>query len=128
MNEQNVIAEIEACEARRVAATVAGDLAAVRSLVGTDLVYVHSSAAVEDHDLYLERLGNGHYAYRGIESRGRSHRVLGDVVLVNGAVSIDVLVKGTPKIVNARYLQVWARRQQGWQMVSWQSTPIPAAA
>jgi hypothetical protein len=45
---------------------------------------------------------------------------------VNGEVRIDVEVKGTAKQVNARYLQVWARRPQGWQMVSWQSTPIPA--
>lgn len=126
MNDKNVIAEIEAQEARRTAALVAGDFATVESLIGDDLLYVHSSATEEDHDLYMERLRNGHYVYKGLTGVKREHRVLGDVVLVNGEVRIDVVVKGNPKQVNARYLQVWARRPKGWQMVSWQSTPIPA--
>ena len=57
----------------------------------------------------------------------RSSEVLGDVVLVNGDLRIDVEVKGTRKVVLSRYLQVWARRPGGWQMVSWQSVPVPAA-
>ena len=126
MTDQTIISEIEAQEARRVAATVARDFGVIETLIGDDLVYVHSSAAVEDRALYMERLRNGHYLYRGITSLKRDHRVLGDVVLVNGEVRIDVEVKGTAKQVNARYLQVWARRPRGWQMVSWQSTPIPA--
>jgi len=126
MTDQTIIADVEAQETRRVAATVARDFGAVDALIGDDLVYVHSSAAVEDHGLYMERLRSGHYVYRGITSLKRDHRVLGDVVLVNGEVRIDVEVKGTAKQVNARYLQVWARRPKGWQMVSWQSTPIPA--
>jgi len=36
-----------------------------------------------------------------------------------------VEVAGTKKIVMSRYLQVWAKRAIGWQMVSWSSVPIP---
>ncbi|WP_187272254.1 nuclear transport factor 2 family protein [Zeimonas arvi] len=126
MSDQTIIADIEALDARRVAATLERDFAALDALIGDDLVYVHSSAAVEDRALYLERLRNGHYVYRGLTGLKRDHRVLGDVVLVNGEVRIDVEVQGKAKQVNARYLQVWARRPGGWQMVSWQSTPIPA--
>lgn len=127
MTVQTMIDAVEAQEARRVAATLAGDFDTVQAIVGPDLSYVHSSATVEDHALYIERLRNGHYVYRGIVSEDRVHRAIGDdVMLVNGRVRIDVVVKGAPKQVNARYLQVWARRAQGWQLVSWQSTPIPA--
>jgi len=126
MDDKTVIAEIEAREARRAAALVSGDFDAIEDLIGDDLLYVHSSATEEDRKLYMERLRNGHYVYKGLTGIKREHRVLGDVVLVNGEIRIDVVVKGNPKQVNARYLQVWARRPKGWQMVSWQSTPVPA--
>ncbi|MCM5571542.1 nuclear transport factor 2 family protein [Burkholderiaceae bacterium FT117] len=126
MDDKTVIAEIEAREARRSAALVSGDFDAIEDLIGDDLLYVHSSATEEDRKLYMERLRNGHYVYKGLTGIKREHRVLGDVVLVNGEIRIDVVVKGNPKQVNARYLQVWARRPKGWQMVSWQSTPVPA--
>jgi len=126
MDDKTVIAEIEAREARRSAALVSGDFDAIEDLIGDDLLYVHSSATEEDRKLYMERLRNGHYVYKGLTGVKREHRVLGDVVLVNGEIRIDVVVKGNPKQVNARYLQVWARRPKGWQMVSWQSTPVPA--
>ena len=127
MNVSSAIQAVEAQEARRIAATIARDFDTVEAIVGPDLCYVHSSATVEDHALYMERLRNGHYVYRGIASEERSHRTIGDdVVLVNGRVRIDVEGKGAVKQVNARYLQVWARRPSGWQLVSWQSTPIPA--
>lgn len=126
MTAQTAIEAVEAQEARRIAATIARDFDTVEAIVGDDLLYVHSSATEEDHDLYLERLRNGHYVYKGLTGVKREHRVLGDVVLVNGEIRIDVVVKGNPKQVHARYLQVWVRRPAGWQMVSWQSTPVPA--
>ena len=58
MNDQTIIAEIEAQEARRAAATVARDFDTIESLIGDDLLYVHSSATVEDRNLYMERLRN----------------------------------------------------------------------
>jgi len=57
----------------------------------------------------------------------REMRVIGDVVLVNGDVRIEAVVSGTPKVVMSRYLQVWVKGSAGWQMDSWQSTPIPQA-
>jgi ketosteroid isomerase-like protein len=127
MNNQAVISEIEALDERRARATVECDLATLEPMLGDDLRYVHSSAVDEDKTLYLQRLRDGHYRYLGLTNMKRSVRVVGDVVLVNGDVRIEVEVDGKPKLVMSRYLQVWARRQAGWQMISWQSTPIPVA-
>jgi ketosteroid isomerase-like protein len=55
----------------------------------------------------------------------REFRVMGEVVLVNGDLRISVDVAGTNKVIMSRYLQVWAKRATGWQMVSWSSVPIP---
>lgn len=124
---QDIIKDIEAQDARRVRATLAKDAATLSELLGDDLVYVHSSAAVETKSQFIERATTGFYDYRALTNVERTFRVLGDVVLVNGDVRIEVVVKGATKDFVSRYLQVWARRGGAWQMVAWQSTPVPAA-
>lgn len=125
MSDQTVIAEIEALEAQRCKALVDKDFARLADMIGEDLLYVHSSAVAEDKALYLKKLTEGHYSYSGLKSLRRSHRVFGDIVIADGDLEIRVQVGGTDKVVNSRYLQVWARRAGGWKMISWQSTPIP---
>jgi len=125
MSDQTVIAEIETLEAQRRNALVKKDFTSLANLLGEDLLYVHSSAVAEDKALYLKKLTEGLYDYSALKSLRRSHRVLGDVVLVDGDLEIHVRVSGADKVVNSRYLQAWARRAGGWKMVSWQSTPIP---
>lgn len=125
--DQDIFATIERLDAERCAATIAVDRATLERLIGDDLRYVHSSGADESKALYLERVTGGYYDYKALTSIRRDFRRIGDVVLVNGDVDIDVVVERQRhrKFVS-RYLQVWARRAGQWQMVSWQSTPLPA--
>ena len=122
------ISAIEALDAQRVRATLAKDAAALGRVLADDLLYVHSSAVAETKALYIERACTGHYDYKGLTSLRRNFRVYGDVVLVDGDVRIQVVVGGNTKDFVSRYLQVWAKRSGDWQMVSWQSTPVPAGA
>jgi hypothetical protein len=41
---------------------------------------------------------------------------------------MDAIVEGRPKQLNSRYTNVCIKGAKGWQMVVWQSTPIPAPA
>jgi ketosteroid isomerase-like protein len=124
MSDKEVIQEIEALEAKRCQAILNCDYKALEPLIGEDLVYTHSSAVQENKKQYLEKLGSGYYTYHGLDAIEREFRVMGDVVLVNGDLRITVEVAGTKKVVMSRYLQVWAKRPPGWQMVSWSSVPI----
>ena len=124
---EDIIRAIEAIDARRCQATIAKDRAVMDEILADDMVYVHSSAVAESKAQYIERATTGWYDYTGLTDRGRTFRVYGDTVLVNGDVRIQVTVKGTPKDFVSRYLQVWAKQGGRWRMVSWQSTPIPAA-
>ncbi|MEY4442466.1 MAG: hypothetical protein RL442_1466 [Pseudomonadota bacterium] len=121
----DIIAHIESLDNQRTQAILTRNFQALEALMGDDLRYIHSSAVQENKTEYLDKLTSGHYFYHGLEVQQREFRVLGDVVLVNGDLRIDVEVKGTRKTVLSRYLQVWARRPSGWQMVSWQSVPVP---
>ncbi|MCO5119651.1 MAG: nuclear transport factor 2 family protein [Burkholderiaceae bacterium] len=127
MTETELFEHILALDEARVAATLAGDVARLEPLIGSSLRYVHSSGTDEDRSLYLERVGGGFYDYQRLTSIVRAFRRFGEVVLVNGDVEIDVVVreKGR-KQFRSRYLQVWALENGSWRMVSWQSTPLPA--
>ncbi len=122
----DIIKAIEQADARRCRATLDKDAATLRELIGDDVLYVHSSATAEDKALYIDRVCNGYYDYKGLTQVRRAFRVYGDVVLVDGDLHIEVVVKGAMKDFVSRYLQVWAKRNGRWQMVSWQSTPMPA--
>ena len=124
--EQAVVEALEAIEARRCDALLKQDIDALESLIGDDLHYVHSSATAEDKALYLSRLRDRYYVYHGLQNLAREWRVFNDLALCNGDVLIEVEVKGTRKSIKSRYLQVWAKRASGWQMISWHSTPMPA--
>ena len=128
MSDQDTIQHIEALDARRLKAILTRDFASLEPLIGDDLRYIHSSAVQEDKKQYLDKLTSGHYLYHGLDLQNREFRVLDDIVLVNGDLRIDVEVKGARKVVMSRFLQVWAKRPAGWQMVSWQSVPVPAPA
>lgn len=125
MHDQDIIKTIESLDDQRSQAILARDYKSLEAWIGEDLRYIHSSAVQENKQQYLEKLSSGHYVYLGLKILQREFRVIGDVVLVNGDIRIDVEVKGAMKLVMSRYLQVWAKRQSGWQMVSWSSVPIP---
>jgi hypothetical protein len=56
-------------------------------------------------------------------------QVYGDAtVVVTGHIRIDAVIDGKPRQLNSRYADVWIKGPKGWQMVLWQSTPIPAPA
>jgi ketosteroid isomerase-like protein len=52
--------------------------------------------------------------------------VHGDCAVVTGQVRIELLADGKPKTLNSAYTNVWIKGAKGWQMVAWQSTPLPA--
>lgn len=127
MNESAVIASIKELEKKRLDATIAGDIAVLRELLGDDLRYVHASGADETRQQYLDKLASRHYVYKALVPGHRDFRVFGDVVLVNGHIGIEVISNGKDKLIQSKYLQVWAQRAGRWQMVAWQSTQEPMA-
>ena len=127
MDTQDIKA-IEEADARRAKATIDKDTATLQTLLGDDLLYVHGSGTSETKEQYIGLIASRHYDYRSLTQIRRSMRGYGDLVLVDGDVRIQVVVPTGERNFVSRYLQAWAKRDGRWQMVSWQSTPIPVAA
>jgi len=117
---------IRALEDRRYQAMIGGDLPALETLLGDDLVYTHSTSLVDGKASYLDKLRTKKIAYRKVERTKESIQVHGDTAIITGEIRLEVLVEGSPRAMTSRFTNVWAKRPRGWQMVAWQSTPLPA--
>ena len=121
-------AEIKKLEDRRFQAMIDGDFETLEKLLGEGLIYTHSTAQSDTRAEYLALCKKGVFKYRRIERPIENIQVYGDTVVVTGQTKIDAIINGQPKLLNSRYTDVWIKGAKGWQMVVWQSTPIPAPA
>lgn len=119
---------IAALEDVRHKAMIDRDVEALARLLSDRLTYTHSTALTESKKEYLASVAKGVYRYRDIKVSERDIRVAGGAVLVTGRYTIDVLIDGQPKLLQSRFLNVWAQEGGDWRMIALQSTPIPAGA
>ena len=120
-----VKAAIRELESRRFRAMIEADAIALEALLADGMIYTHSSAATDGKASYIAGVKSKKWQYRRIDRPVEDIQVHGDCAVVSGQVRIDILVDGQPKIMNSRYTDVWVKGAKGWQMVAWQSTPIP---
>ena len=123
----DIKATITAHEDRRYKAMIDKDIAALQALLGDALVYTHSNAAADSKASYIEGVRSKKFDYRSAERMDVVIDVYGDTAVVTGRAKMEAVVAGAPRTLNNRFLNVWAKGPHGWQMVAWQSTPIPAA-
>ena len=118
--------EAQAAEDARYAAQTSNDFAAMDRLLGQDLVYIHSSAVVDDKQSYIESMRSGTVKYRVMRRSEVKVRAYGCLALITGNANFDVTVKGQDLSVELRFHSIWAKRSGGPQFVSWQATRVPA--
>lgn len=119
--------EVIAADDRRFQAMVKQDWTALNAALADDLVYVHSTARVESKKEHVGNLTSGKPNYRGASPRERTVRVYGHVALINGVSDMHVENGGKEQRFTIRYLAVYAKLADRWQMTAWQSTKVPDA-
>jgi ketosteroid isomerase-like protein len=117
---------IRQLEDRRFRAMCEADAATLEQLLADTLVYTHSYGGADSKSSYLEGIRSKKWLYRKIERPKEDIQVHGDCAVVTGQVRIELLSEGKPKTLNSAYTDVWIKGPKGWQMVAWQSTPLPA--
>lgn len=117
---------IRLLESRRYRAMCEGDANTLGELLADSLVYTHSYGGADGKSSYLDGIRSKKWVYRAIERPIEDIQIHGDCAVVTGQVRIELLSDGKPKTLNSRFTNVWVKRPQGWQMVAWQSTPLPA--
>lgn len=118
---------IRSLEDRRYKAMCEGDAAALQELLADTLVYTHSYGGADSKASYMDGIRSKKWQYRKIERPKEHIELYGDAcAVVTGQVRIELLSEGKPKTLNSAYTNVWIKGARGWQMVAWQSTPLPA--
>jgi ketosteroid isomerase-like protein len=117
---------IRLLESRRYRAMCEADVATLEALLADSLVYTHSYGGADSKASYLDGIRSKKWVYQAVERPIEDIQVHGDCAVVTGQVRIELLSSGQPKKLNSRFTNVWVKGRQGWQMVAWQSTPLPA--
>lgn len=116
--------EILAADARRFAAMVQGDQAALDGLLADDLTYTHSSGQIETKPQFLESLRSGRMRYLSAQPSGQAVRLYGDTAVVTGRAEVKVNHQGQELVLSLRFTEVWVKSGGGWKLTAWQSTRV----
>ena len=111
---------------KRMQAMAAKDVATLEAVLADDLVYAHSSARLDTKKSLIDNMTSGSTVYTGVEPSDVKAQDLGDTVVLTGVAQFKVSVNGAPNAFGVRFTDVYARRDGRWQMVTWQSTRLPA--
>jgi ketosteroid isomerase-like protein len=111
---------------KRMQAMAAKDVATLEAVLADDLVYTHSSARLDTKRSLIDGMKSGATVYTSVEPSGVKAQDLGDTVVLTGTAQIKVVSNGTPNAFGVRFTDVYAKRNGSWQMVTWQSTRLPA--
>jgi ketosteroid isomerase-like protein len=111
---------------KRMHAMAAKDVATLQSVLADDLIYTHSSARLDTKKSLVDNMTSGATVYSSVEPSDVKAQDLGDTVVLTGIAQIKVTSNGTPNAFGVRFTDVYARRDGRWQMVTWQSTRLPA--
>lgn len=88
------------------------------------LIYTHSNGSVDDKASYITKIRSGETKYESMTRNDRRVKVYGDTAIVTCHWDVHVTARGEKIDTNARYIHVYARTGQDWQMVAHQATKI----
>ncbi|HMO45171.1 MAG TPA: nuclear transport factor 2 family protein [Rubrivivax sp.] len=123
MDDQAAILD---ADARRYRAMRDGDLDRLAALLAEDLAYTHSSGVCDDKGQYLASMASGRFRYLQTATEEVEVRIYGAAAVMLGRARFHAIVDGAERRLDNRFLSVWTRAAEGWQMAAWSSSPIPA--
>lgn len=117
--------EVQKWEIRRRDALVASDVDALETLLSPTLQYVHSTAARDTRDSYLQKVASGLLRYQSLEFSDLQVQCAPSAVVVTGQMDAVVLKHGEPKVVRSVFMTVWWPEGGEWRLRAHQGTALP---
>ncbi|WP_020602462.1 nuclear transport factor 2 family protein [Spirosoma spitsbergense] len=124
-NSSGVEKAVLAAEKQRFEAQVKKDYAMLDRVLADDLVYNHSNGNTDTKQSYIQSIRDGKSKYDSIESQEQEVRVYGNTAIINGKCLIKATNNGETINTTLKYTDVYIRKGNQWQMVTWQSLKVP---
>jgi len=110
--------EIVRLEHAQAAAVVAADLATLDAIYADDFRFTHGTGEVQTKTEWLDDLRTGRRVYESREVTDLDVERHGDIAVTYGRLEIRLRRDGQNQYFSARYVRVYARRDERWQLIS----------
>ena len=117
--------QIVELERQRLRAMIDSDSEVLRSVLSDDLTYVHTTTKEDSKTSLIDNLASGSLNYESIDTERVKVRMYGDTAVVTGSAAIKVSSGGRLLEFSILFTDVYAKQEERWQMVAWQSTRKP---
>ena len=118
----NNIDKVRTLENRRCQAMTTSDVPLLSQLFSDDLVWIHSSAKVDDKQSFLASIHTGKIRYTQVVCSEQQIRLFGDIAIVCGIVALEAIANGAVKKAVNRFTCIWSIADS--KLLSWQSTSL----
>ena len=118
-----LIAAVRLADDQRVAATLAGDIDALKAIYSDEMYYAHSSGKLDSKTSQLEGIATGIYKYTKFDYKERTFTPIAPtVVLMKGAALLALTrLTGEKILLDINYLGVWRLESGKWKFMAWQA-------
>lgn len=110
--------EIVRLEHAQAAAVVAVDLPTLDAIYADDFRFTHGTGEVQTKSEWLDDLQTRRRVYGSREVVDLDVELHGDVAVTHGRLEIRLRRDGQDQHFSARYVRVYARRNERWQLIS----------
>jgi uncharacterized protein (TIGR02246 family) len=106
------------------AALLDSDAAKLAKIWTDDYTFTNSRGMFLSKDDRLQNIQTSATEFKSIKFTDRAVRFYGDVAIVTGQVALEAKYSGQGGSGDYRYINVWVKRGDSWQMAANQITPI----
>jgi hypothetical protein len=123
-----VLDAVRSADDTRVTATVAANREKLDAIFSDNLIYTHSSGAVNNKAAYMDAIVSGKTKYFSIVYESRSFEAVAPgIVLMRGRCTIHSANSGQPVENYLAFLGVWREENGAWRFLAWQSCHLTPA-
>ncbi|WP_290810596.1 nuclear transport factor 2 family protein [Ferrovibrio sp.] len=119
MNEQGILD----LEAKRLEATIGGNLQALDEYLGDTLVYIHTNGICDSKQSLIKSIADGMRKYTKLAPRKSDVRRFGEIFIITGEMDISYIARGTSNDATIMFSATWYAEARSTHLVSWQSSP-----
>ncbi|MFD2935025.1 nuclear transport factor 2 family protein [Spirosoma flavum] len=111
-------------EKQQFSAQISKDFTVLEQILSNDLVYNHSSGKTDTKQSFIQSLRDGKRTYNAITVEKQEVHVYTNIGVINGVCSLKAISSGQTVVNHLRYLSVYIRKNNQWQIVAWNSIKL----